>query len=164
VPVAALLHLLPALTAAPAEAEPTRLRLLIETDAGGDPDDEQSLVRFLLYVNEWDVEGIIANRAGARDGENLNRERTGLGIVQAQVRAYGACWTNLVQHDPRYPRAADLLARTVAGQDGVDDGVKLILSVVDRNDPRPVWYADWGTDRGAGVVNMKRALERVWRE
>src|SRR3989442_69471 len=27
-----------------------RLCLIIETDAGGDPDDEQSLVRFLLYV------------------------------------------------------------------------------------------------------------------
>src|SRR5262245_16691293 len=30
-----------------------RLRVVIETDAGGDPDDEQSLVRFLLYTNEW---------------------------------------------------------------------------------------------------------------
>ena len=29
-----------------------RLRIMIETDAGGDPDDEQSLVRFLLYANE----------------------------------------------------------------------------------------------------------------
>ncbi|HVK59408.1 MAG TPA: nucleoside hydrolase-like domain-containing protein, partial [Candidatus Kapabacteria bacterium] len=31
-----------------------RLRVMVETDAGGDPDDEQSLVRFLLYSNEWD--------------------------------------------------------------------------------------------------------------
>jgi hypothetical protein len=65
-----------------------RLRVLIETDAGGDPDDEQSLVRFLLYSNEWDVEGIICNRATARDKENLNSERTGLGVVQRQVKAY----------------------------------------------------------------------------
>ena len=49
-----------------------QLRVIVETDAGGDPDDEQSLVRFLLYANEWDVEGIIANRAVARDGENRN--------------------------------------------------------------------------------------------
>ena len=55
-----------------------RLRVLIETDAGGDPDDEQSLVRFLLYCNEWDVEGIICTCPKARDGENLNPERTGL--------------------------------------------------------------------------------------
>ena len=39
-------------------AEPAqRLRVIIETDAGADPYDEQSLVRWLLYVNEWDVEG-----------------------------------------------------------------------------------------------------------
>ena len=50
---------------APPGAE--RLRIIIETDAGGDPDDEQSLVRFLLYSNEWDVEGIVANRATVRD-------------------------------------------------------------------------------------------------
>src|SRR5512142_8021 len=72
-----------------------RLRLIIETDAGGDPDDEQSLVRFLLYANEWDVEGIIANRPVARERENLNPERTGLGIVRAQLRAYAQCYTNL---------------------------------------------------------------------
>src|SRR6187551_1343797 len=66
-----------------AEVTDNRLRFIIETDAGGDPDDEQSLVRFLLYVNEWDVEGIIANRLRARDGENLNRERTGFGMVRA---------------------------------------------------------------------------------
>ena len=39
-----------------------KLRVIVETDAGGDPDDEQSQVRFLLYANEWDVVGIIANR------------------------------------------------------------------------------------------------------
>ena len=54
----------------------SRIRVVIETDAGGDPDDEQSLVRFLLYVNEWDVEGIIANRAQTRAGENKSPERT----------------------------------------------------------------------------------------
>src|SRR5687768_3441166 len=86
-----------------------RLRVIVETDAGGDPDDEQSLVRFLLYVNEWDVEGIIANRAQAREGENRNTERTGLGIIRRMVRAYGECHTNLVQHDPHYPTAETLL-------------------------------------------------------
>ncbi|NOY41256.1 MAG: DUF1593 domain-containing protein, partial [Planctomycetes bacterium] len=43
-----------------------RLRVIVETDAGGDPDDEQSMVRFLLYCNEWDVEGIICTRPKAR--------------------------------------------------------------------------------------------------
>jgi hypothetical protein len=88
--------------ASPAPA-PDRLRLIIETDAGGDPDDEQSLVRFLLYANEWDVEGIIANRPRAREKENLQAERTGLGIVRTFIAAYAEAWPNLVRHDPRYP-------------------------------------------------------------
>jgi hypothetical protein len=141
-----------------------RLRVFVETDAGGDPDDEQSMVRFLLYVNEWDVEGIIANRPTARDGENKNNERTGLGIVRQLINAYGVCWTNLVQHDPRYPKPQQLLARTVAGYDDAEDGVKLIISAVDSSDPRPLWYMDWGTDAGAATNNMKRALTRILHE
>src|SRR5262245_51093874 len=88
---------------AESDPSPDRLRVIIETDAGGDPDDEQSLVRFLLYMNEWDVEGIIANRALARDGENLNPERTGLGIARRLVQAYGECYPKLSQHESRYP-------------------------------------------------------------
>src|SRR3954453_4232341 len=74
------------ITSSTIAADLPRLRLIVETDAGGDPDDEQSLVRFLLYTNEWDVEGIIANRPKARDGENLNPVRTGLGIVRRPAR------------------------------------------------------------------------------
>ncbi len=141
-----------------------RLRYIIETDAGGDPDDEQSLVRFLLYSNEWDIEGIIANRPHARDGENRNRERTGLGIVRSLVAAYGECHTRLVQHDPRYPKPEVLLQRTVAGYEDTEDGVNLILAAVDRDDPRPVWFSNWGTDNGSAPSCLQRALDRVLRE
>jgi len=127
-----------------ADAGNSRLRLIIETDAGGDPDDEQSLVRFLLYVNEWDVEGIIANRAAARDGENRNRERTGPGIVRRLMRAYGDCYTNLVEHDQRYPKPEFLLERTVPGYNEVDEGVKLVMDAVDREDPRREHVDDVG--------------------
>src|SRR5688572_9028167 len=141
-----------------------RLRLIIETDAGGDPDDEQSLVRFLMYANEWDVEGIIANRPVARDKENRNPERTGRGIVRRLLKAYGECHPNLVKHDKRYPEPGRLLRRTVAGYDDTDDGVQLILAAVDADDPRPVWFLNWGTDRGAATSSLKRALDRVLRE
>jgi hypothetical protein len=141
-----------------------RLRLIIETDAGGDPDDEQSLVRFLLYANEWDVEGIIANRPKVRAGENQNPETTGLGVVQRLIDAYGDCWDNLRRHDAKYPTKEYLRQRTVAGYDDTTAAVNLIVSTVDRHDPRPVWYSDWGTDNGAATNNMKRALDLVLRE
>jgi hypothetical protein len=142
----------------------SRLRVMIETDAGGDPDDEQSLVRFLLYTSEWDVEGIIANRPTARDGENLNTVRTGLGIVRRQIDAYGECYPNLVQHDPRFPTAEFLHARTVPGHNEVDDGVQLLIDAVDRDDPRPLWFCNWGTDEGAALSCLRRALDRVLAE
>ncbi len=141
-----------------------RLRYIIETDAGGDPDDEQSLVRFLLYANEWDIEGIIANRPQARDGENLNRERTGLGIVLRMIRAYGECYPNLRQHDRRYPSPEQLLARAVPGYSDTTAGVDLLIRAVDRPDSRPIWFSNWGTDHGSAPSCLKRALDRVLRE
>jgi hypothetical protein len=141
-----------------------RFRFIIETDAGGDPDDEQSLVRFLLYAGEWDVEGIIANRPVTRPGENWNTEPTGLGVVRQLLNAYGACWTNLVQHDSRYPTRDQLWQRTVAGYNSTDDALNLLIAAVDKPDPRPIWYSDWGTDHGAATNNLQRALDRVLRE
>jgi arylsulfatase A-like enzyme len=142
-----------------------RLRVMVETDAGGDPDDEQSLVRFLLYTNEWDVEGIIANRTRAREGENLNEARTGLGIVRRQLLAYAACHQKLVLHDPRYPDPAKLAALTVAGDGSSDDGEKLVIAAADAPDPRPIWYMDWGTEHeGAGPNCLRRALDRMQKE
>jgi hypothetical protein len=141
-----------------------RLRVIIETDAGGDPDDEQSLVRLLVYANEFDIEGLIANRPAARDGENLSPVRDGLGIVRTLVTAYGQCHANLVRHDVRYPTAQLLLARTVAGYDDTQDGVNLIIRAVDSPDPRPVWFCNWGTDHGSAASCLKRALDRVLQE
>jgi hypothetical protein len=141
-----------------------RVRIIVETDAGGDPDDEQSMVRFLLYTNEFDVEGIIANRPKARDGENKNPVRDGLGIVRRMVSAYGECYPNLVKHDRRFPTPEYLQKRTVAGYDEVEDGVKLVMEAVDRDDPRPVWFCNWGTDKESGVSCLKRALEKVLKE
>src|SRR5512140_2263805 len=151
------------ITAQPALGEQSRIRCIVETDAGGDPDDEQSFVRFLLYANEWDIEAIIASRPVAREGENKNPERTGLGIIRRLVEAYGQCYTNLVQHDPRYPPPEHLLERTVPGY-GSDAGVELLIKAVDGNDPRPVWFCNWGTDNGSAPSCLKRALDRILRE
>ena len=145
-------------------AADSRPRLIIETDAGGDPDDEQSLVRFLVYANEFDIAGIIANRPVARDGENKNPIRDGLGIVRSMVSAYGQCYDNLVKHDDRYPHPQQLLARTVAGYNDIDDGVDLVISAVDAEDSRPVWFSNWGTDHGAAESCLKRALDRVLKD
>ena len=35
----------------------TKPRVIVLTDITNEPDDEQSMVRFLCYANEFDVEG-----------------------------------------------------------------------------------------------------------
>lgn len=141
---------------------PLKRRLVIETDAGGDPDDEQSLVRFLLYANEWDIEGILCTRPTRLRGENLNSEPTGLGIVQRLLRAYAEIHPRLRQHGD-FPTPEILNARTVAGYDDRDDGVNLLIAAVDRDDPRPLWFSNWGTNDGTSS-SLQRALDRVLKE
>jgi hypothetical protein len=136
-----------------------RLRVIIETDAGGDPDDEQSLVRFLLYANEWDVEGILCTRPETKRDENRNPEATGLDIVRRQLQAYADVYPKLSEHDA-FPTPGQLFERTVAGYDDSDAGVQLIVRAVDRDDPRPIWFSNWGTNDGT-TSSLKRALDQV---
>jgi hypothetical protein len=161
---AALAVLLPAALAAAAGEPPgeAKRRVIIETDAGGDPDDEQSLVRFLLYANEWDIEGILCTRPQTLRGENLNPEPTGLDIVRRHLRAYAEVHARLREHGD-FPTPEFLTARTVAGYDDRDDGVDLLIAAVDRDDPRPVWFSNWGTNDGT-TSSLLRALDRVLRE
>ena len=35
-------------------------RVFVLTDISNEPDDEESMVRFLVYANEYDVEGLVA--------------------------------------------------------------------------------------------------------
>lgn len=141
-----------------------KLRTIVETDAGGDPDDEQSLVRFLLYTNEWDVDAIITNRRQTRDGENLNPIRNGPGITQHFIDVYGQVRPRLAENAPGFPETAHLKERTVSGCQDTDAGVKLLMACVDRDDPRPIWYQNWGTDGGSDASNLKRALDKVLSE
>jgi hypothetical protein len=115
------------------------------------------------YANEWDVEGIVCTLARAREKENLNPERTGLGIVRRLLKAYGECYANLVKHDRRFPAREYLWKRTVAGYGG-DAGVNLILTAADAADPRPIWMCNWGTGHDGDESSFKRALDRVRRE
>ncbi len=139
-----------------------KIRMIVETDAGGDPDDEQSLVRFLLYVNEWDMEGIIATRPATRK-DNPNHDPNGLAICRTFLDAYEEVFPTLSTHAAGFPTPDYLRERTVAGYNDVDDGVKLIIRAVDSPDPRPVWFSNWGTDGGT-TSSLKRALDKVLAE
>lgn len=87
-----------------------------------------------------------------------------MGIVRAQLDAYARIHPNLLLHDPRFPTPEQLRARAVPGDDSTNAGVDLIVAALDREDPRPLWYADWGSDRGSGTNNLRRALDQLLHE
>ena len=89
-------------------------RLLILTDIGGDPDDEQSLVRLLVHANDLDIEGIIASASGT-PGE-LKEDVVRPDLVRRSIAAYGEVRPNLLRHDRRYPTAERLLGVVKARQ------------------------------------------------
>jgi hypothetical protein len=127
-----------------------------------DPDDVQSMVRFLLYANEFDVEGLVAS---AGTFANVANKTNMLNMLDLYEQVY----PNLKKHDPRYPTGENLRSVTWQGRDGSWGTAKVgttskplaqilgagkdseasdnIIRVVDRSDPRPVWVCVWGGSR-----------------
>jgi hypothetical protein len=147
-----------------ASAVDARPRLLVTSDIGGDPDDRQSLVRLLLYSNEFDIEGLIASAAGTPD--ELDQAIVRPDLIRQHVDAYAKVRASLVRHSPAYPTADALRAVIKSGnpQRGVaaigagkgTEGSAWIISVVDRSDSRPLDIALWG-----GQTDLAQALWTV---
>ena len=139
-------------------------RLLVLTDIGGDPDDQQSLVRLLLYSHEFTLEGLIASAAGV-PGE-LKEDVVRPDLIRETVQAYGRVRDRLAEHRAGYPPERDLLAVIRSGSprrgvaslgEGKDtEGSRWIIRAADRHDPRPLNVAIWG-----GSTELAQALWRV---
>ena len=55
-----------------------RQRVMVLTDISNEPDDEESLVRFLVYSNEYEVQGLIATTSvWLKDAVRPERIRSG---------------------------------------------------------------------------------------
>ena len=70
------------------------------------------MVRFLLYANEWDIEGIITSSS---QYHWQGHKWAGDDWAQPYLKAYAKVYPNLVKHDPRYPTPEFLQARTLLG-------------------------------------------------
>jgi hypothetical protein len=150
--------LLPGLVPDASAAE--RPRVVVLTDISNEPDDEESLVRFLVYSNELDVEGLIATTS------THLRTKTREDLIRRQIEAYGQVRANLEKHAPGYPTAEHLLAVTHTGQPGygmeavgagkATAGSGQIIEAVERPDERPVWISVWG-----GANTLAQALRDV---
>ena len=98
-----------------------KLRVLVLTDIEADPDDAQSLVRFLTYANQWDIEGLIATTSIHQKDWVVPES------IHAIVDAYGKVQPNLLKHETGYPSALELKAKIkkhlpLYGLEGVGEG------------------------------------------
>jgi len=144
-----------------------KTRLLVLTDIGGDPDDQQSMIRLMLYANEFDIEGLIASASGT-PGE-LKEKVTKPDLIREIVKAYEQVRPNLSQHAKDYPLSDSLLTkiksgnsnrgRGAIGENHDTEGSLWIIKAVDEQDPRPLNIAIWG-----GQTDLAQALWRVRRD
>ena len=158
--VAAGLAAIALATAAPAMAQDTRNRVMVLTDIGNEPDDAESMVRFLVYANAFDIEGLLATTS--------RHQRTTVrpDLIRQRVAAYGEVLPNLRAHADGYPSAETLdglirSGRAEYGMAGVGEGKETeasrrIIEAVDADDARPVWVLVWG-----GAVDLAQALWTV---
>ena len=134
-------------------------RVIVTSD--GEIDDECSLVRFLLYANEWDIEGIVTSSS---QYHSRGHKWAGDDWAKPYLDAYEKVYPNLVKHDKRYPTPKYLRARTLLGNvkaegemDEISPGSQLIVKVLlDESDSRPVWLQAWG-----GPNTIARALKTI---
>ena len=137
-------------------------RVIITSD--GEIDDECSMVRFLLYAVEFDIEGIVTSSSQYHaHGHNW----AGDDWINPYLDAYAQVYSNLVKHDPAYPTPDYLRERTALGNvkaegemDEVTAGSQLIVKLLlDETDVRPIWFQAWG-----GPNTIARALKTIEEE
>jgi hypothetical protein len=142
-------------------------RLLVLTDIGGDPDDQQSMIRLLVTCHEFAIEGLVASASGTPN--ELKDKITRPDLIRELIEAYGRVHANLSVHARGFPAKDELLAVVKSGnpQRGLEfigekhdtEGSRWIVACADRDDPRPLNIVIWG-----GQTDFAQALWRVRRD
>jgi hypothetical protein len=142
-----------------------RPRLAVLTDIGGDPDDQQSLIRLMVYSNEFDIELLVATSSGL-PGE-FDEPVTRPDLIRQIVDAYGEVLPNLRKHADGWPDAELLRSRIVVGsrrrgrtfigEKRDTDASQALIERIDAGSPeRPLNISIWG-----GQTDFAQALWRV---
>jgi len=137
-----------------------KIRVLVLSDIEADPDDTQSLVRFLLYSNQWDIEGLIATTSIHQQA------RVAPESILKVLDAYRKVQPNLLKHQKGYPSYEELKPKVKKGLalyglkglgEGKDsEGSDWIINVLKKPDDRPLWVCVWG-----GPNTLAQALWKI---
>jgi Cellulose-binding Sde182, nucleoside hydrolase-like domain/Cellulose-binding protein Sde0182, C-terminal domain len=137
-----------------------RVRLLVLTDIANEPDDQMSMVRLLVYSNQFDIEGLVATTS------TWMKNRVRPDVILMLLDAYEQVRPNLLRHQDGFPPASALRQLVTTGQPEygmaavgpakMSPGAELIVRAADKADSRPLWVAVWG-----GANTLAQALLHV---
>jgi hypothetical protein len=137
-----------------------KVRVLVLTDIANEPDDQMSMVRFLVYSNQFDVEGLVATTS------TWMRNKVRPDVIRTLIDAYAQVQPSLSKHQDGFPTAAALRDVVKAGQPGfgtaavgtgkTSEGADAIIRAADKTDSRPLWITVWG-----GANTLAQALIHV---
>jgi Cellulose-binding Sde182, nucleoside hydrolase-like domain/Cellulose-binding protein Sde0182, C-terminal domain len=143
--------------AAPIDPYVEKQRVIVMTDIANEPDDQMSMVRFLVYTTDFDVEGLIATTS------TWMKHTVRPDVIRTVLDAYSEVRPRLSEHSPGFPTVDSLRSVVVEGQpaygmaavgpDRMSAGADLILRAAERTDPRPLWVLAWG-----GTNTLAQAL------
>ena len=133
----------------------SKVRVIAMTD--GEGDDQASMIRFLLYANEMDIEAIIQTNSIYQTSGHSSTN--GDMWLEEHLEAYGQVVGNLRVHDSRYPSKDFLMGRLYLGDEDPShlvDGSKGIPPFdstpgIGKNHRGPVgWGQPFRLDSGLG--------------
>ncbi|KAJ9652714.1 hypothetical protein H2198_008033 [Neophaeococcomyces mojaviensis] len=138
-------------------------RVFIVSDISNEPDDAESLVRYLLYSNEFNTRGLVACTS------TWMKRVVHPEDMEKIVRAYAQIFDNLNHHvhpDNLYPHPDHILSliRTgpaLYGKEALEaavplsDGAKLLIERLDESDDA-LWVLCWG-----GTNVLAQALQHI---
>jgi Protein of unknown function (DUF1593) len=142
---------------------PHKPRVFIASDISNEPDDAESLVRYLLYSNQFETRGLVACTS------TWMKHRTCPQDMIKILKAYSLVVHNLNAHvhpDNPFPTGDYLLGLVKTGPSlygkealqpnvPLSDGAKLLLDSVDESD-EPLWILCWG-----GTNVLAQALQEA---
>lgn len=121
-------------------------RVIVTTD--GEIDDKTSFIRFLMYCNEWETEGLIYGNS------KWQKHGHGTTWMQEIIDEWAKVRDNILKHQEGYPTPDELKAVCYAGNMDVNhlhdtglidtEGARHIIRVLLDKDTRPVWVQAWG--------------------
>ncbi|OJZ88973.1 hypothetical protein ASPFODRAFT_42099 [Aspergillus luchuensis CBS 106.47] len=134
---------------------PTKPRIFIMSDIANEPDDSESLVRYLVYSNQFQNEGIVAVTS------TWLKDQVRPDLMLETIDAYAKVVDNLNKHAPEdspYPSAEYMRGIVshglpVYGMEALKNnntyspGAELLIkSLTNTTSGQPLWVLSWGGD------------------